>query len=297
MMKATIVCVLGMHRSGTSLIAGTLSFMGVYLGPEPSLMNRPNMYNRKGFWEHRDFVHINEEILSRLGGRWYRPPGFGRNWESALEIEDLRRRAGAVIQQQFGSADVWGWKDPRTCLTLPFWQQLLPRMRYVICLRNPVDIAMSLHDRNGLSMVEGIALWLTYTRSSLQHTADEERHLFSYEQFVEHWPGELQRLADFIGRPEWAGRPAVQDAVRHFVDRDLQHYRSSELEAVDEAALGIPTQGLRMVREIYASLKQGEVPQAEIVQRLDDALDAVGREPWKGRKNALTRYWKVLRSR
>ena len=35
------------------------------------------------------------------------------------------------------AAPVWGWKDPRTCLTLPFWQDVIGSIRYVICIRNP----------------------------------------------------------------------------------------------------------------------------------------------------------------
>ena len=79
-------------------------------------------------------------------------------------IDDVRQRAQALIQDQFAEAQMWGWKDPRTCLTLPFWQQLLPNMRYIICLRNPVDVARSLEQRDSLSAEESSNLWLAYVK-------------------------------------------------------------------------------------------------------------------------------------
>ena len=68
-----IVCILGMHRSGTSLLTRMLNLIGVYLGPEQLLMH-PNFANPRGFWEHDEIVSLNDEILRRLGGIWAEPP-------------------------------------------------------------------------------------------------------------------------------------------------------------------------------------------------------------------------------
>src|SRR5437870_8336735 len=138
-----IICVLGMHRSGTSLITRVLSLLGMYLGPSEHLM-KPNQFNPKGFWEHQSIVDLDDEILKRLEGSWCDPPSFSAGWEGSSQFADLRQQARALIQNDFDAAMCWGWKDPRTCLTLPFWKQLLPPLRYVICLRNPVDVARSL---------------------------------------------------------------------------------------------------------------------------------------------------------
>src|SRR3712207_2640746 len=115
-------------------------------------------------------MKLNEEILSRFGGNWHDPPAFPSGWEHAVEFEDLRYRARVLIEEDFAAAKVWGWKDPRTCLTLPFWRQILPPMQYVICLRNPLDVARSLERRNGFSLEKGIYLWLVYIESALRYT-------------------------------------------------------------------------------------------------------------------------------
>ncbi len=155
MTKPTIVCVLGMHRSGTSLLTRILNLLGVYLGPEANLI-RPAVDNPKGFWEHHPIVELNQTIITSLEGKDFEPPEFTPQWENSPALDDLRAKALDIVRQDFDTADLWGWKDPRTCLTLPFWQKLLPPMRYVFCLRNPIEVGRSLERRNGLSLEKGI---------------------------------------------------------------------------------------------------------------------------------------------
>src|ERR1051326_3937827 len=136
MSDAKVVCVLGMHRSGTSLITRMLNFLGVDLGPEEHLLE-PAECNPKGFWEHQGFVAINDAVLEQLGGHWDEPPRCSSGWERLPKLNALKTRARSLIQKEFATAQQWGWKDPRTCLTLPFWQDLLPSMHYVLCGREP----------------------------------------------------------------------------------------------------------------------------------------------------------------
>src|SRR2546425_6536349 len=123
-----VVCVLGMHRSGTSLLTRIINLLGVYLDPEESLM-KASKWNPKGFWEHQGIIDINDEILVRFGGSWGCPPVFPDHWHKAPQLDDLRDRARRLMAKDFGDAAVWDWKDPRTYLTLPFWQMLIPSMR------------------------------------------------------------------------------------------------------------------------------------------------------------------------
>src|SRR6266404_7841922 len=111
-----IVCILGMHRSGTSLLARILNLTGVDLGPD-ELLAEPTADNPKGFWEHREIVSINNAILQRHGGSWDEPPLLPPGWETSAAIDDLRHHAQQLIQDQFAEVQLWGWKDPRSCLT------------------------------------------------------------------------------------------------------------------------------------------------------------------------------------
>jgi hypothetical protein len=113
-----------MHRSGTFLVTGILNILEMNLGREQHLM-KPRRDNPKGFWEHQRLTDLNDEILSRFGGTWDRPPTFPQGWELSSTLDDLRQKNLAIIDDDFRDANLWGWKDPRPCLTLPFWQQLI----------------------------------------------------------------------------------------------------------------------------------------------------------------------------
>lgn len=136
------VCIAGMHRSGTSMVTSLLGRAGLYLGEESDLLP-PAEGNPDGYFENSKFVDLNEELLARLGGTYFRPPAFAPGWADAA-ASALGDRAQAVLRG-FDGREPWGWKDPRNSLTLPFWTSLMSDVRTVICLRHPWDVAESLY--------------------------------------------------------------------------------------------------------------------------------------------------------
>lgn len=130
------VGVLGMGRSGTSLTARILNLLGVDLGPAEGLIPATPR-NPKGFWERRAIFELNDAVLSALGGDYENPPPLRPGWQRSRALEPLEQRARELIDECFGDSPLWGFKDPRTSLTLPFWRRVIPHMRYVICMRDP----------------------------------------------------------------------------------------------------------------------------------------------------------------
>jgi hypothetical protein len=216
------------------------------LGPEGQLLG-PGPDNPLGFWEHAEFVDLNDEILRLLGGNWHEPPTFEPGWERSQALSGLRGAAVETIRRDFGRSELWGWKDPRACLTLPFWQLLIPGMRYVICLRNPVDVARSLASRDGFSAEKAGRLWLDHVEASLRHTDGEDRLILFYEDVMADWPGALARLSGFIGEPEAAGFEHLRTAVWDTVRQDLHHHRSSTRDVVDHPELPEPAKALHLL--------------------------------------------------
>ena len=245
-----VVCILGMHRSGTSLISRIVSLLGVYLGSEDNLM-RPAPDNPRGYWENQQLTDINDEIITRLGGSWHELPAFSANWESAPGLADIRQKARVFLQKEFASASFWGWKDPRTCLTLPFWQNLVPRLRFIICLRNPVDVARSLEHRNGFSFEKSDYLWLSYVKSALEHTAGQPRLFLFYEDVMAAWPYELERLKNFLEQSHFAEQPEIQRAIEESIDTELHHHRTSTAESVDDPSVSFYAKALYMLLRGY----------------------------------------------
>ena len=163
------ICVLGMHRSGTSAIARAVNLLGVYLGPQDKLMP-PQEDNPEGFWEHMDIFSFHERLLRVLARSWDHVLPMPEEWWKKPEIEPYRQELKDLIRREFEGQPVWMWKDPRTSLLLPLWKETLQELGidvcYLHCLRNPLDVAAPLKKRSGLSKNRSFALWLLYTLSS-----------------------------------------------------------------------------------------------------------------------------------
>ncbi len=218
----TAICIAGAHRSGTSMVTRLLHCCGLELGPRSELMP-PQADNPEGFWEHLGFVALNDQLLSELGGAWDLPPGADEDLTSA-RLDPLRLKARLLLEK-FDSASVWGWKDPRNSLTLPFWQQLLPRLKTIVVVRNPLEVAHSMRERNGNSYSFGLRLWEIYNGRLLEAATGEDRLITHYDFFFQEPELELRRITDFIGLPDakTAGAAALVAARRRHTHFTVDH--------------------------------------------------------------------------
>jgi hypothetical protein len=236
-----------MHCSGTSATAGLLSLLGVDMGP-PEVAAPARRTNTKGLWEHPRLTRIGEWILRALGGSWDRPPPLEPGWQAAPELDRYREAARTIVERLFATSPLWGWKDPRNSLLVPFWQDLLGPMHHVVCARHPEDVAASLGKRDGMERDRALGLWLRYTRDLLDTTADRPRIVTFYEDL---WSGPevFSRLATFIGRPEAVKAPGFQAAAEEWLDIGMWNNRAGR--APDGGDLrGLPP----AVAQLYESL-------------------------------------------
>jgi len=220
----TAVFVLGMHRCGTSMAAGLLQTLGVEFGPDRDL-TPANHLNAKGFFEHVALNGINVEIMAKFGGDWYSPPILPSGWEDSHQLEDIRKRAGERVQQHFGSSGLWGFKDPRTCITFPFWRKLLKdQVRVVIIGRNPIDSSRSLQNAQRILALEASDLWFKHMVAAFLGSHGLPRHVMFYEDVFGNLNAELDRLASFLGIQV---TNQMRTEAGKFTDSNLRHYEST----------------------------------------------------------------------
>lgn len=267
-----MICVLGMHRSGTSLTARLLNLLGMSLGHPLNLLP-PAPDNPAGFWENGRIVQINEEILARLGGTWDEPPALPRGWADGPDLQDLRERAAAVLAEEFGEERFWGWKDPRTCLTLPFWTRLVPDARFVLCLRHPADVSLSLAARNGLMAERSLFLWRLYNLHALRGVGSADLLVAEFESYFRSPLAAVARLAAFVGVR--AGPRALRAAARA-VEPGLRHHRSDGAARAGGAPL--PPAVARLYRRLRRQgCRAGALPRPQ--GRREALEEARGSEP------------------
>lgn len=167
----------------------------------------PQADNPEGFWEHLGFVTLNDELLSELGGAWDLPPRAEERFTDP-RLDPLRLKARLLIEK-FNPARVWGWKDPRNSLTLAFWQEQLPGLKTVIVVRNPLEVAHSMRERNGTSYSFGLRLWEIYNRRLVETANGKDQLITQYDLFFQEPELELRRITNFIGLPDAKARSAA----------------------------------------------------------------------------------------
>lgn len=257
------VILLGMHRSGTSLMARLLRDVGIHMGT----------------WLSRDaeavfFQRLNRRIYGAVDSKW----GYVDSLVEAMGSEQfIERHTNAVLRAflkdrhilrrdigivQFFGREVWeamgrgediawGWKDPRTTLAIPIWVRVFPQARWLHIVRNGIDVAISTHRRSKkqqrklrnrifridyspitLDFGYCFRLWETYVSFVLDH-----KHLIPPDQYFE------MRYEDLLAEPQMQMRqvldfldyPAEDERVRAACERINRSRLDNSAYAADYA--------------------------------------------------------------
>lgn len=211
------LCILGMHRSGTSFLTGSLQQAGLEL----HRVHEQNPHNLKGNRENPAIMQLNDWILDSNGGSWDDPPESPR-WSAAQLAQ------GRDIVAQYESYSIWGFKDPRALITLQGWRELVPDIEFVGIFRHPLLVAQSLNRRNEkISLMRGIELWRIYNELLLRLHGQENFPILEFDPSTEDMGAAARNLARFLKLPN----PA---AIQFFED-ELVNQKYFDSELMDEA--------------------------------------------------------------
>jgi hypothetical protein len=220
-----LYCILGMHRSGTSVVSRTLSLLGAHIGPEEDVM-APAPDNPTGFWESRKLMALHDDALGHLGGRWDAPAFMEDGWEQRSDLAPFRDRISRIIESHYATADVAYWKDPRGSLLLPLWHEVTTISGTILVVRDPAEVAESLRLRNGLGRERAAWLWLKYMSSAVRSDSGHLLVCHSDLYARPHWVA--SRIAAFCELP-----PPSDDtfhSIDTFIDPKLRHFGAASDE-------------------------------------------------------------------
>jgi hypothetical protein len=302
-MKPTQLLVLGMHRSGTSLLAGALHRMGAYLGDGHVLLP-PQSSNPRGYAERRDVMELNDCLLrsavrpavTRVDGTdWWRVSGLHTD-RVAAEVKAVCREWARAIVAELDAHEPWVLKDPRLSLLLPLWLPVLNEPVAVIVYRNPLAVAASLARRDGLPTAVGLALWEVYNASALAVTAGMRRHIVCIDDWIADSRGGVQRMhADLALLGAHGLHLPSEQVVGELVDPSLLHRGDPQVSfdgylngdqmrllGVLRAAGAPPSVGVIQpspgALRVLAEYEAEEDRRAELADRLDAAERAGGQQ-------------------
>src|SRR5579884_3146434 len=223
--RRPIVVVLGMHRSGTSLCSHILSLLGVDMADDVGI----GIGNDRGHWERWEIVGFHDRILEVLNRGFYSPfhdfplpPG----WWADPQIGQIRRELAGFLRERMADG-LFGFKDPRTLRLLPLWRQVFGDLKLapklVLCLRNPAEVARSLHARDGLDPVNGEYRWLVYMSDFFRYVGDTEFCTVAYESWFAAPDDNLHRLREFLGLDGLGAGGDLAAALAEVIDPGLRH--------------------------------------------------------------------------
>lgn len=228
------VIILGMHRSGTSVLGGLINKMGLNTGG-PLIPAAED--NAKGFFERIDVVLQNDEIMKKQKV-WYSMNTY--KYDSSKGLSDVLsnynenffrngRQGLAFLNDE--SNYPWMLKDPRLCITIRTWLPLLNFIPSVLfTYRHPLDVALSMHKREfeQYTIQRGLKLWYIYNKRAIQQSNDLCRVTSSHHAIMTQPQIELDRIYNDLNSCGVNVPHGVSNEdIDSFIDIKLQHGRST----------------------------------------------------------------------
>jgi len=234
-MKKPPIIIVGMHRSGTTMISKILEQLGIFMGKYKDINS-----------EALFFQKFNELIFIQFNASWDNPYNFQfkdpafhdflveaatKYLKSIRRIQFLGISAGLKYKDLRQLDFLWGWKDPRNVFTLDLWFDIFENAKVIHVYRNPIDIMSSLQRRTRmtrdnfqwnfkhnlklllctgrlgfydsvriLNNAECISLWKEYISQVLKNERElgTDFYHIKYEDFLASPKEEIEKLAKFV---------------------------------------------------------------------------------------------------
>jgi hypothetical protein len=255
------VLVLGMHRSGTSALTRVLNLLGLDAGRD--VLMGASESNPTGHWEVERLTSFNNGLLDELGGRWDAPPPTAPEILGLMADGQLGDEAAQLHTEAFGDSH-WVWKDPRVCLLLPFWRSVLGRdgkalPHEVVSLRDPREVAASLHARDGMNLAYGLALWERYTRTLLADLNEQRVCFVPYERLLAEPEAVARELVAFCASEPLSDEPERLAAVADHLDAGHRHQQALGTEDLEPSQRELDDDVLDL-SGIHDPYRRGDLP-------------------------------------
>jgi hypothetical protein len=273
--------VLGMHRSGTSAIAGALVKLGA---TPPKTIVEGNPDNPRGFFESVPIMQFHDELLRSAGTHWNDWRSFDPAWHATPTGESFRRRAKELLDAEFGDSPLFVLKDPRICRFVHFWLQVFRDQgiiaKPVLPVRIPLEVALSMQVREHFPVAQSLLLWLRHTVDAEAATRGMARAIVPYHSLLADWRRQIEAVAR-NAEVNWPARSSAEEReVAAFLTSELRHH-----ECTMEQCRRHPDMHSSMIAAYEACIELAADPAAptacamldRIRTRFDAAADVFGR--------------------
>ena len=221
-----VVVVLGMHRSGTSLCMQVLDELGVRVDDD---LLGADVNNPRGYFESGEFVELNDYILGCLGLTWRTlfSVALDQDWLNKPVLAEPRSRLTALVRRKAaGGPGIWAFKDPRLCVLLPLYEKVFAdcgvEPLYVVSVRDPRSVALSLFRRDRFPEAFSELLWIENTIRAIQAGGERIRAVVHYENWFRDGRAQLDSLIEGLRLGQHSDDELAQ-VLANTVARSLNH--------------------------------------------------------------------------
>ncbi|MBN2631454.1 MAG: sulfotransferase family protein [Rhodobacteraceae bacterium] len=279
--------VLGMHRSGTSALAGTLAKMGADL---PLDLMEPAEQNAKGFFESNRITGLNEDLLASAGKTFFSYDPVSPDWFTSPKAMEFEERALEALAEDYGRSYLFVVKDPRICRLLPFWHHVLARAGcralHVCTHRHPLEVAASMNRVSAYETDYAVHLWLRHVLEAEAASRGHPRVFTSYNRLMADSVDVMTQVGLGLDL-KWPREPrAMSDELNGFLGKDLRNF-TFETGSQRNAALPAWVQHAHEILEKWVAGGEDK----EDYPRLDslraavaDAAPSMGQAIWQNQE-------------
>lgn len=280
--------VLGMHRSGTSALAGALTLLGC---DGPATPMKPTSDNAKGYFEPAPLYPLHSKLLESAASSWDDWLPVGASWLNSVQAEEFQSCAATLIQEQFGKSCLFVLKDPRICRLVPFWAKVLDDIdvtpRYILTHRNPLEVAQSLNMRNGMEIEIALLIWLRHVLDAEASTRGKRRCFTSYAELMTNWNlvGQKIEIDLKVSLPRLSAQAPCE--LEEFLSSKLRHQTVAAEQALTDARTAGWVQTVFGILEKWVARGESDAD--------FDTLDTV-REQFDSSANAYARPLQLMQN-
>ncbi len=259
------IFVLGMHRSGTSAMAGLLAHLGLPLGKE---LMAANEFNKKGYFENNRIYQLNERLLGFLGAGWDETFLLEENWIENQDLGKFREELVRIIDEEFSNTPNFVIKDPRICVLLPLYQEVFHSIdidsQYIIMVRHPEEIWLSLARREQFPRNKSHLLWVDHMVNAERLSRGKTRIFVHFTHLLDNWKDVVEKVIEKLGISIQSKE--LSSELSGFIEPGLRHYE------IDEKNLWITGESSRNLYGILMDLcREFELPVVNnAIGRIDD---------------------------
>lgn len=230
---ASMIFVLGMHRSGTSALVRTLNLLGYEV---PKNLLAANQDNPFGYWEPKTVVAFNNRLLKHFDRHWSDPKPLPDGWQCAPGIAEWIAEAAEILRTLIDEREDAQIKkglvikDPRLSLTFPVWREAAAQsgidVSCFIMYRDPWEVAQSLETRDEVSRDHANRLWLNYTLEAEHSSRGLKRAAIAYEDLLKDWKQALGACDVGLSSMSDSELETAERVIGSFLRPELRHHHA-----------------------------------------------------------------------